>query len=101
MKEIRYTILATTEYREWFDEQPAKSRVQILGRLSNIQEQGYFGEYKDVGGDVWELKWANGRRIYYAYIPEKKILLLLGGNKNGQDKDIRRAKKIFIANIQR
>ena len=34
-------------------------------------------------------------RLYYAEIPEKEILLLLGGNKNGQDKDIRQAKKIF------
>jgi hypothetical protein len=39
--------------------------------------------------------------VYYAYIPEKKILLLLGGNKNGQDKDIRQAKKILRANIQK
>jgi len=101
MKEIRYAILATTDYSEWFDEQPAKSRVQILDRLSHIQEHGHFGDHKGVGEDVWELKWANGRRVYYAYIPEKKILLLLGGNKNGQDKDIRKAKKILRANIQR
>jgi len=39
--------------------------------------------------NVWALKWGNGRRIYYAYIPEKKILLLLGGNKNGQSNDIK------------
>jgi len=46
-----------------------------------------------------ELKWKNGRRVYYADIPEKKILLLLGGNKNGQDKDIRQAKKIFNKHV--
>jgi putative addiction module killer protein len=97
MKDKEYSIFTTTEYDEWFDEQQAKSRVQILDRLSNIQEHGHFGDHKDVGEDVWELKWANGRRVYYAYIPEKKILLILGGNKNGQDKDIRQAKKILLA----
>jgi hypothetical protein len=39
-------------------------------------------------------------RLGRPYIPEKKILLLLGGNKNGQDKDIRQPKKILRANIQ-
>jgi len=101
MKEMQYAIHATTDYSEWFNEQPAKSRVQIFDRLSHIREHGHFGDHKDVGEDVWELKWANGRRVYYAYIPEKKILLLLGGNKNGQDKDIRKAKKILRANIQK
>jgi hypothetical protein len=32
-------------------------------------------------------------KILLSYIPEKKILLLLGGNKNGQSKDISKAKK--------
>jgi putative addiction module killer protein len=101
MKEIKYKILVTPEYAEWFNEQSAKSQVQINDRLSRVRENGYFGDHKDVGEAVWELKWANGRRVYYAYIPEKKILLILGGNKNGQDKDIRQARKILRANIQR
>jgi hypothetical protein len=46
------------------------------------------------------LRWKEGRRIYYAYIPEKKILLLLGGNKNGQDKDVSKAKAIYLKATQ-
>lgn len=90
-----YTIYNTSEYDDWLDEQPAKSQVQIRQRISHIQDEGYFGDRKDVGDSVSELRWKNGRRIYYAYIPEKKILLLLGGNKNGQDKDIGQAKKLY------
>ena len=62
-----------------------------------IQVDGYFGDHKEVDEkiDIWELKWKNGRRVYYAYIPEEKILLLLGGNKNGQSKDIAKAKRIL------
>lgn len=71
--------------------------MQIDDRLSKIQDDGYFGDRKSVCDDdeVWELKWKNGRRAYFAHIPERKILLLLGGNKNGQDKDIRKAKSLF------
>lgn len=95
MKEKAYTIYNTLEYDEWLEEQPAKSQVQVRSRISYIQDEGYFGDYKGVGDGICELRWKNGRRVYYADISERKILLLLGGNKNGQDKDIHQAKKIF------
>ena len=97
MKE--YTILSTLEYDEWLEEQSAKSQVQVRDRISHIQDEGHFGDHRDVEDHVWELKWRNGRRVYYSLIPEKKILLLLGGNKKGQGKDIRQAKKIFRENV--
>lgn len=96
MSDKHYTIYNTPEYDTWLCEQQAKSQVQIRQRISHIQDDGYFGDYKVIGENVWELRWKNGRRIYYAYIPDKKILLLLGGNKNGQDKDIQKAKNIFL-----
>lgn len=56
---------------------------------------GHFGTVNDVGNDILELKWQNGRRIYYAHLVDLKIILLLGGNKNGQNYDISQAKKIL------
>ncbi len=92
---IRFKIDKTKEFQQWFDTQTEKERMQIDGRLSNIECYGHFGVYKDLEDDISELKWLNGRRVYYSYIQELNILLLLGGNKNGQDKDITKAKKIF------
>lgn len=65
--------------------------------MRNIELEGYFGEHKtlDHTHTVWELKWKNGRRVYYTTVYQYKILLLLGGNKNGQDRDIQTAKKIY------
>ena len=102
MKEQRYTILTTAEFGEWYGSQPLKDRAQIEDRLLNIQLAGYFGLHKCVDEDriIWELKWTGGRRIYYAYIPPQKILLLLGGNKNGQDKDIKKAKKVYVKTVE-
>lgn len=90
-----FRLFKTPEYIEWLADEPLKSRLQIASRLAAIETDGYFGITKDLGDHIWELKWVGGRRIYYAYIPEKSILLLIGGNKNGQDKDIGQAKKIF------
>ena len=92
-----WKIYTTPEFDKWFSNQTEKEKQQLRGRVSKIELQGHFGEHKTVSEDktIWELKWKNGRRVYYAYIQEMQILLLLGGNKNGQTKDIREAKKIF------
>lgn len=92
---MRYAILVTEEYSDWFEQQTAKTTIQIEKRLSKIETDGHFGNHKNLEDGVWELKWDNGRRLYYAEIPEQQILLLLGGNKNGQSKDIYYVKKIL------
>ncbi|MBS4166662.1 Uncharacterized protein NEOC65_001754 [Neochlamydia sp. AcF65] len=91
----KYKILVTDEFEEWLEGEPAKSRVQIAKRIDNIKEEGHFGDHKQVRDHVWELRWDNGRRIYYCLIPVSQVLLLLGGNKNGQTKDIKQAEKIY------
>lgn len=104
MGEGVYRILQTPEYSEWVDGQPPRSRVQINKRLSAIRFDAHFGDHKSVSfyekgmlkDAIWELRLNDGRRIYYAYIPEMKILLLLGGNKNGQSRDISKAKNIYL-----
>lgn len=97
MNEQTYHIVIAPEFRDWFEEQTEKSKIQIDDRLSKIQYSGYFGDCKSVteGKEVWELKWKNGRRLYFAHVPIRNVLILLGGNKNGQDKDIRKAKSLY------
>jgi putative addiction module killer protein len=99
-----YRLITTNEFREWLKNEPPRSQYQIDARLAKIRFEGHFGFHRSVTinekgplkNQIWELKFNDGRRIYYAYIVENKILLLLGGNKNGQDKDIKKAKNIFI-----
>jgi putative addiction module killer protein len=98
---MRYTIIKTQEYDDWLASETMKSRFQIAKRLEKIETEGHFGIIReDLGEGVSELKWGGGRRVYYAYIPEAKILLLLGGNKNGQSQDIKKAQKILKEYIE-
>lgn len=90
-----YKIYKTPEYIEWLKEETLKSQAQIDQRISNILVYGHFGDFKDVSHTISELRWVNGRRVYYTYIAELDIVLLLGGNKNGQDKDIKQAENII------
>lgn len=94
---IKYFIYQTEAYKEWLDTQSLKSKRQILDRVLKIEEEGHFGHHKYLTGTgIWELKFNDGRRIYYGCISkESKIILILGGNKNGQEKDIKKAAAIF------
>ena len=85
----------TEEYEEWLEQETARSRVQIANRIEKIKEEGHFGDHRQVRDHVWELRWNNGRRIYYSLIPVSQMLLLIGGNKNGQTQDINQAEKIY------
>ncbi len=93
----------TPEYIEWYDSQRPKEKAQIAKRLTNIEEHGHFGISKDLGEFLSELKWANGRRVYYSIMVDDNselTLLILGGNKNGQDSDIKKARKILKKYIE-
>jgi putative addiction module killer protein len=88
----------TPEYIDWYESQRPKEKAQIAKRLANIEKHGHFGTAKDLGDFLSELKWANGRRVYYSIMEDENgdlTLLILGGNKNGQDSDIKKARKIL------
>lgn len=93
---MHYTVFETEEYSDWLAGQTLKSQNQILDRILKIEEEGYFGHHKYLEReDLWELKFNDGRRIYYVTVQDSNIILLLGGNKNGQDKDIKKASNIL------
>jgi putative addiction module killer protein len=86
----------SNEFAKWLNSQPAKSRVQIEARLLRVEEHGHLGTHKYLVGHLWELKFNNGNRIYYTIkkIGTETMFLILGGNKNGQQKDINKAAKV-------
>lgn len=97
---MRYTVhlkseiqvLKTHEFEEWLAEQQPKTRIQVLARL-DLLSLGHFGNHKRFEGLI-ELRWLNGIRVYSFLWGTAIVVALYGGNKNAQDRDIRKAKKI-------
>ncbi len=54
---------------------------------------GNYGDCKPLRGGVWELRidWGPGYRVYYAVVDRAWVLLLCGGDKRKQSRDISRA----------
>lgn len=65
--------------------------------ITRIRESGNFGICEPVGEGVFELKFdfGPGYRVYFGHDSRKIIMLLCGGYKKGQQKDIDKAKKYW------
>lgn len=68
------------------------ARARIVARLDRLKA-GLLGDWKSVGEGVCELRidYGPGYRVYYAQDGEALILLLCGGDKRSQAKDVERA----------
>jgi putative addiction module killer protein len=87
-------VRQTAEYASWFAglrDRVAKSRIDIRVRRLSL---GNAGDVKPVGEGVSELRidFGPGYRVYFIQRAEIFIVLLAGGDKSSQDKDIRTAK---------
>ena len=99
MIEIRYYQSAEGEqpFTEWLhDLRDPQARARIRIRLDRLS-LGNFGDCEPVAGGVIELRidWGPGYRVYCARLGQVIILLLCGGDKRTQKKDIERAKDYF------
>lgn len=89
-------------FRLWLDDLEKTSRAKIQARLFRV-ELGNLGNYKKLGGGVSELKidLGPGFRVYFGEEDGQIILLLVGGDKSSQKKDIIKAKALWAENIGR
>ena len=68
-------------------------RKRILARVSRLQ-QGNYGDCEPVGEGVSELRmfFGSGYRVYFGERSNEVVVLLCGGDKSNQNKDIQQAK---------
>ena len=80
-------------YRKWLSSiKDNVVKVRILQRFDRV-EYGHLGSFKALANGIYELKldFGPGYRVYYGMEEKKLIILLCGGDKSTQKKDIAKA----------
>jgi putative addiction module killer protein len=95
MELMKYAIEKTDEFDEWLSSISPKQEALVRARLARIRDEAHLGEYRILGDGLVELKWKSGLRVYFIRVSPNKIRVLLGGLKNDQKKDIKKARGMF------
>lgn len=93
-----YLIEKTEEFDKWLRKlKDLRAKAIILVRIQKVEHYGHFGACESVGDGIRELKidFAKGYRIYLKEKEGRVIILLVGGDKSTQQKDIEKAKEIL------
>ena len=92
-----FTILQTQEFQTWLDGlKDGRAQVRIAARL-RLAEAGNLRDWKSVGNEVSEMRVAfgPGYRLYFTRRQSILIVMLAGGDKSTQARDIKRAQQIL------
>jgi putative addiction module killer protein len=94
-----YTILRSDVFARWIDGLAAeRAKARIAARIISA-EKGNFGDCTPVGDGISEMRvhFGPGYRVYYTRRGKVVYLLLCGGAKSTQKRDIKRAKAMLAA----
>jgi putative addiction module killer protein len=89
-------VRQTAEYETWFEKlRDVQAKARILARIRRLS-LGNLGDIKPVGEGVSELRitYGPGYRVYVKQQGDVLVILLVGGDKSSQKRDIERAKEL-------
>jgi putative addiction module killer protein len=92
MAEVRQT----EEFSGWLHRlRDTNAVTRIVGRIRRM-EMGNPGDTKSVGAGILEMRidYGPGYRVYYVHRGAQIVILLCGGDKRTQQRDIKRAERL-------
>ena len=92
-------IIKSEAFAEWIDTlRDRAGAARVLRRLARL-ERGNPGDVAAVGEGVSELKidFGPGYRVYFGQRGQELVIILGGGDKSTQERDIKAAKKLWDA----
>jgi len=91
------TVDGRTPFEEWLKGlKDKRSKARVLNRIDRLR-LGNFGDCKSVGSGVYELRihFGPGFRVYFGLHGNEMVVLLVGGDKSSQRKDIETATQFW------
>ena len=90
------TIYTTEVFDRWFASLKDKLSARRIQARIDRAEDGHFGDHKSVGEGVLEMRLHHGSgfRVYFTWMGQEIVILLAGGDKSSQAKDIETAQQL-------
>lgn len=91
------TLEGINHFSRWFEALPLQAQGRVRARLERVK-LGAFGDVEAVGEGVSELRFLQtgpGFRIYFGMRGRQMVILLCGGNKSSQKRDVKLAKQLW------
>jgi len=92
-----YQLRQTDTFHKWLKGlRDNRAKARIIARL-DAARLGYVGDWKSVGSGIREMRihTGSGYRLYFVERQGEILILLCGGSKSSQSRDIARAKRII------
>ena len=93
---MRYELNTTEVFDTWLARLDGSLKRRLASRLLQV-ECGHFGDHKAIAANLFELRYffGGGLRLYYTIRDQRIVLLLAGGDKATQSRDIACAKDML------
>lgn len=91
-----FEVIQTEEFESWVDGLRDRQAQKIVARRLVRIQSGLLGDTKPIGDGVSEARidYGPGYRLYFVQRQQVVIILLCGGDKSSQTRDISRAKEM-------
>lgn len=91
------TLKGLSPFGKWYKKLDKTLQIKVDARIQRLKTLNSFGDHKNLGQGVHELRFLSksGLRIYFAKEDDQIILLLIGGNKSSQSRNIEKAKEYW------
>ena len=83
-------------FDDWLDSLDCRTQAVVTARITRLRS-GNLGDFKSVGGGVLELRidFGPGLRVYFGRRSRDIVILLAGGDKRTQGRDIKSAQRLW------
>lgn len=90
-----FELRQTRDFADWLNAVDVSVQRKVAIRLARVQS-GLLGDVKSLGGGLSELRidFGPGYRVYFTRVGNRILLLLAGGDKSSQSRDIERARRL-------
>ena len=99
LREIKYyeTPNGSTPFEDWFYSLDPRTQAVVARMIQRVSRGESHKSVKALKNGVFEIKFyiGPGYRVYFSYLESGGLILLLGGDKSSQKRDISKAKKYW------